>query len=219
MIPLDRAAGRLGTGSGLLARRLRRRLARWIAKGRRADLTGLPAVLGCIVRAGFLLLAAYLVARFVRALPAVLWLLVPAWCIAAYQAAPAPAKEPPKPAAEDAPEQAPPDPRIAFARWLLQTIGQRPGIHLRELYPAMRQLPGHEGLDDAALRGALRALGVPVTRSMRIGPVEGRSGVRLVDVLAILSPAESGPGEGGGDAGQAADSPALSVVGEELESA
>jgi hypothetical protein len=216
VIRRGQVAGRISTGSGLLGRRIRRRLTRWIAKGRRADLTGLPAVLGCIVRAGLLLLAAYLLARFVRALPAVLW---PAWCIAAYRAAPKPAKKAPEPAEEDATEEAPPDPRAAFARWLLQTIGQRRGIHLRELYPAMRQLSGHEALDDAALRAALRTLGVPVERSMRVGAVAGRSGVRRADVQALLPPGGEQAGETGGDAGQAADSPVLSTAGEWAESA
>jgi hypothetical protein len=92
-------------------------------------------------------------------------------------------------------------------------------VHLAELYPAMRQLPGQQDRDDAALRTALRTLGIPVVRSLRIGGVAGRSGVRRADVAALLSPTESTPGDHSGDAGQSQDSPLLSVVGEEVKSA
>jgi hypothetical protein len=211
-----RGANQLAVGSGVLGRRIRRALARWIRRGRRADLTGWKAVLGCIVRAGLLLLAAYLLARVVRALPALLWILTPAWCITAYRAVPA---ETPGKAAPEPLSSAPVDPRRGLLLWLLQTIGDRPGIHLRDLYPAMRQLPGREHLDDPSLRAALDTHGVPVTRSLRVGGIAGRSGVRRADVQALLSPAESGPGETRGDAGQAADSPALSGAGEWVESA
>lgn len=210
-------ASRLWIGCGLLSRRIRRRLAAWIRRGRRTDLTGWTAMLGCIVRAGLLLLAAYIAVRIVRALPAVLWLATPIWCVLAYRAAPAPKDT--TAAADEPPATAPLTPPAAFARWLLKTIGDRPGIHLYELYPAMRQLDGHEGLDDTALRAALRTLGVPVTRSLRVGPVEGRSGVRRADAEALLSPRGEQPGETGGDAGQTPDSPALSGRGEWVESA
>lgn len=211
------AARRLWAGSGVLGRRAAARLTAWVRAGRRTDLKGWSAVLGCVLRAGVLLGAAYVLLRIVRAVPALLWALAPAWCVLAYRAG-----APPKTAVrapEEAPAAAPDDPRRALARWLLQTIGDRPGIHLRELYPAMRTLPGHEGYDDAALRGRLQALGVRPVRSLRVGGVAGRSGVRRADAEALLSPAESGPGEQHGDAGQGADSPVLSTVGERAESA
>lgn len=215
-------AERLWTGSGILARRIRRRITTWIAAGRRPDLTGWQAILGCIMRAALVLLAGYLLARIVRALPVVLWLLAPAWLIAAYRSVPKPATA----FADTAPtvlgearEEPPVDPRLAFGRWLLQTIGSRPGIHLRELYPAMRELPGREGLSDPQLRAALRTLGVTVTRSLRVPPVEGRSGVRREDAQALLSPAGEPAGHGHGDAGQPQDSPALSGAGDRAESA
>ncbi|MFD9716703.1 hypothetical protein [Streptomyces sp. NPDC059076] len=99
------------------------------------------------------------------------------------------------------------DPRTALVEWLTLAIGDRPGIHLYELYPAMRQLRGHQGLDDAALRAALKTLGIPVTRSLRIGDIEGRSGVRLTDLTTLLPHTGEGPLSKGGDAGQSADSP------------
>lgn len=213
---MNRIATRITTGAAILASRIRAALARWVASGRRPDLSGWRAALGPLARAGLLLAAGYVVVRLVRAAPAVLWLLAPAWLVAAWRAAPRPA--PPEAAAE--PRTKPPtDPRAALARWLLQAIGDRPGIHLYELYPAMRQLPGKEGASDTTLRAALLALGVTVTRSMRVPPVEGRSGVRREDVLALLSPAGERPGEQYGDAGQPTDSPGLSATGEQVKSA
>jgi hypothetical protein len=106
------------------------------------------------------------------------------------------------------------DPRYALARWLLGTIGDRPGIHLRELYPAMRNLPGQEGRTDAELRALLKGFGVPVSRSVRIGRIAGRSGVYRHHVETLLPPTGERPGDSRGDAGQSADSPPLSEVGE-----
>ena len=141
------------------------------------------------------------VARF--AVPAA----VVVWCAAAWWAAPPAAVEEPT-------EAAAPDARDAFVRWLLDQIGDRPGIHLRDLYPAMRTLPGCEGHDNARLRAALTTLDIPVHRSLRIGALAGRSGVRRADLLALPSPDVPEGGESDGDAGQPADSPLLSAPGE-----
>jgi hypothetical protein len=216
---LATGADRLAAGSAVLVRRVPAALAAWVARGRRADLTGWRAALGPLVRAGLLLATGYVLVRIVRAVPAVLWLLAPAWLIAAWRAAPRPVAAPGPAAADEPPAPAPADPRAGFVYWLLQAIGDRPGIHLRELYPAMRTLPGQEHHDDAALRARLRALGVPVERSIRVGGVAGRSGVYRAAAMALLSPMESGTGEQGGDAGQVPDSPLLSTPGEEVKSA
>ncbi|SFF11769.1 hypothetical protein SAMN05216251_108233 [Actinacidiphila alni] len=214
---MNRHATRIFTGSVILTRRIRTGLATWIAGGRRTDLSGWRAALGPLVRTGIVLALGYAAVRIIRAAPVLLWLLTPAWLVAAYRHGAAPA------AVQDEPEDADPapaaDPRTGFARWLLTLIGDRPGIHLYELYPAMRQLPGQEGRDDAALRAALRTLGVPIQRSLRVGTIQGRSGVRRADAEALLSPAESGTGERHGDAGQSEDSPSLSKPGERAESA
>lgn len=134
-----------------------------------------------------------------------------AWCVAAWAVAPNPDETPAEPPAQDA--------GVAFTLWLLDLIGDRPGIHLRDLYPAMRTLPGHEDRDNGQLRAALRTLGVPVRRSLRLGGVAGRSGVARADLAALPSP----PGELGvefdGDAGQPEDSPVGESAGERLESA
>lgn len=209
------AAARVWTGSAILGRRIGRRLTTWIAAGRRDDLTGWRAALGPIVRAGLLLAAGYLAVRIIRAVPAVLWLLAPAWLVAAYRLGFAPA---PAPEAEPA-AQPVLDPVAALALWLLDVIGDRPGVHLAELYPAMRRLTGHHDRPDAVLRAALRARGIPIVRSLRIGPVAGRSGVRRADVEALLPHTTATAVERSGDAAQSPDSPRLSAPGEEVKSA
>lgn len=133
-----------------------------------------------------------------------------AWLLAAWTLAPR-ADWPPTPE----PEGEEQGPAAAFTRWLLDLMADRPGVHLYELYPAMRTLPGHEHHDDAALRLALRALGIPVERSMRVGAVAGRSGVYRAALPPLPSPHGEPCGERDGDAGQSADSP----VGERPESA
>jgi hypothetical protein len=210
-------ACRLWSGSGVVARRAAGGAAAWVARGRRADIRGLRAVLGSLVRAGVLLGGAYAAVRTVRAAPAVLWPLSGVWCVLAYRAGAAP--PPPAGPAAGGPQGPEGEPREAFARWLLTTIGDRRGVHLVELYPAMRALPGQQDRGDAALRAALRALGVPVVRSLRVGGVAGRSGVRRADVAGLLPRRVAGPVDAGGDAGQAQDSPLLSTVGEWVESA
>jgi hypothetical protein len=138
----------------------------------------------------------------------IVWMIA-AWCIAAWMHAPT--------AGEDADEEAEShlvDPHHAYVQWLLDTIGKQPGIHLQDLYPKMRELPGQEGRSDAELRGALKTLAVPVHRSLRIGRVAGRSGVRRDDVEALLHRLGERRVDFDGDAGQGADSPPLSGVGE-----
>lgn len=134
-----------------------------------------------------------------------------AWCVAAWWVAPPADAAPAEPPAPDAAE--------AFTRWLLDLIGNRSGIHLRELYPAMRQLPGHEDRDNVQLRAALNTLGIPVTRSLRLGGVAGRSGVARGDLKALLPSPGDFLEDSDGDAGQAVDSPAGEQPGERLETA
>jgi hypothetical protein len=121
------------------------------------------------------------------------------WCAAAWWHAPPPARaDPAEEPAEGTVE--------AFARWLLDLIGDRPGIHLRDLYPAMRKLPGHETRTDAELRTALKRLGIPVERSLRIGKLTGRSGVAVAAVRALPCRSVDEPVENDVDAGQGDDS-------------
>ncbi|WP_371612889.1 hypothetical protein [Streptomyces clavifer] len=122
------------------------------------------------------------------------------WVIAAYMVS-TPDKPPAKALAGPAPEQ-PDTPRTLIVHWLTDAIGARPGIHLYELYPRMRALPGMEKHDDAALREALVALDIPITRAFTIGDIRGRSGVRLADLTAPLPAREESPPSSAEDAGE-----------------
>ena len=190
----------LWTGSVVLATRA------WAELRERLSLTeSLGALAVGAYVAGYGCLHAPQVARF--AVPGA----IVAWCVAAWWASPADSEPPAEPPAQDT--------GGAFTAWLLDLIGDRPGIHLRDLYPAMRTLPGHEDRDNGQLRAALRALDVPVRRSLRLGGVAGRSGVAKADLTALPSPLGEAAVEFDGDAGQAEDSPAGESVGERLESA
>lgn len=104
------------------------------------------------------------------------------WVVAAYMVG-TPDETPAK-AEPGTPFAAPASPRDAIVQWLTETIGDRPGIHLYELYPRMLALPGMEKHDEAALREALTTLDIPITRAFTIGDIRGRSGVRLTDLAA-----------------------------------
>ncbi|WP_435285925.1 hypothetical protein [Streptomyces bacillaris] len=122
------------------------------------------------------------------------------WVAAAYMVGTP--DEPPNDTTQNTPDAAPATPRDAIVQWLTQTIGNRPGIHLYELYPKMRALPGMQAHDEPALREALRALDIPITRAFTIGDVKGRSGVRLADLAAPLPSREEQPLSKGEDAGE-----------------
>ncbi|MCY0943553.1 hypothetical protein [Streptomyces antarcticus] len=82
----------------------------------------------------------------------------------------------------------PPDPaelQADFLDALLDLIGDRPGIHLRELYDTLQAHPAGQHLDDARIRALLTHSGIPITQ-IRIGAVTGRSGIRAADIEALL---------------------------------
>lgn len=184
MSPLQRASRRLVHGH----RSLTRDTTQWV--------TALGTAKSTAARSAVLLGAAYVAFKAADRSPAVLWLLVAAWVIAAWRAAPKPPTATPK--------AAPETPRDAIVQWLTETIGDRPGIHLYELYPKMLALPGMARHDVTALRGALTELDIPITRSLTIGDVKGRSGVRLADLTAPLPSREEQPLFKAEDAGETA---------------
>lgn len=110
-------------------------------------------------------------------------------------------------APEDPPEEESLAPGEGLALWLLDTIGDRPGIHVRELYPKMRRLTGQEERTDADLKALLKAFGVPVQRSLRLGRIAGRTGVRRTDVEALLPSRGERRGDSALYAGQSGYSP------------
>ncbi|MGW2990986.1 hypothetical protein ACWDA9_04345 [Streptomyces sp. NPDC001193] len=89
-----------------------------------------------------------------------------------------------------------------FLDGLLGLIGDRPGIHLRELYDALQGHPAGQHLDDARIRALLVACQLPIHKSLRIGAVTGLSGIKAADIEALL-PREPLPAPSGDvDAGQ-----------------
>jgi hypothetical protein len=91
-------------------------------------------------------------------------------------------------------------------------IGDRPGIHLRELYDEFQARPASAHLDDARLRALLGHCGVPIHKSLRIGETTGRSGIKAADIEALLSPAPVDTPPGDVDADQGAGEGAVDAT-------
>ncbi|PJN31319.1 hypothetical protein CG717_16265 [Streptomyces sp. CB02613] len=163
---MQRRARTLTHGQRLLLHRIGHRAAAWVRAGRRDDLHGLAAILGCILRAAILAAGAYGAWLAIRRWPAVLWLLVPLWCWAAIRAlpkaVPEPAEEEP-PAAEDTAAQ-----REQLLDLIRTLIGDRPGVHLAALLKHLQDHGQWEGREVADIRTHLTALQVPVRRSVKV---------------------------------------------------
>ncbi|MFD8710388.1 hypothetical protein ACFV07_07925 [Streptomyces anulatus] len=133
---MQRRARTLTHGQRLLLRRLTARAAAWVRAGRRDDLDGVAAVLGCVLRLAVLAAGAYGAWLLIRRWPSVLWVAVPVWCWAAIRAIPTEAEQPsegeegsgPAPAAE----QAPPLPTLQDVRDAVSRVGT-PHAHLAVL--------------------------------------------------------------------------------------
>ncbi|MFC9606083.1 hypothetical protein ACFTTN_21790 [Streptomyces niveus] len=183
MTPLQRATRRLAAGHRLNTTHL----IGWVTEKHEPKST--------LARSAVLAATGWILWQTIGRTPGILWAVVLGWIVAAWRTTkPAPAEKT-APAPADTDQQ-------SIARWIIQRIGDRPGIHLAELYPAMRDLDGMAEHDDTALRSALNELNITVTRSMRVGDVEGRSGIRLKDLTPLLSPARKTTPSPDGDAGQ-----------------
>ncbi|GAA4663165.1 hypothetical protein [Streptomyces youssoufiensis] len=171
---------RLYDGSLLLGRRIRRAL---IPPGRLG-----AAVVRCAAGA----LAAVLVLNAAHQAPILMAVAAGWWCQRAWALGPSAAgrhDEPAEPPADGpaAVEEPPADPHRQLLEGVHALIGDRTGIHLSELYPALLARPGAAHLDEARLRAALLATGLTIHRSMRVGDIEGRSGIKAADVQALLA--------------------------------
>ncbi|WP_129307979.1 hypothetical protein [Streptomyces sp. L2] len=179
MSRLARPAARLATGSRLAGRRLAARTAAWVARGRRPDLTGWRAALGCWLRLAALAFGLYLLWRLVRAIPNLMWLLSAAWLAIAWRAG----KPAPK-AASDALDDAPATPpREAARRLLLDVMGEADAVHLRTVLVHLQKHGQWQARKVADLRVHLTALGVPVDRGVKVAGVP-TWGVRRRDLQA-----------------------------------
>jgi hypothetical protein len=171
---LARPAGRLADGSSALARRLTARAVTWVARGRRHDLTGWRAALGCWARLTVLAFGLYLLWRLVRAVPQLMWLATGAWTALAWRAG--------RPSREE-PAEAPPAPdRDAVRALLLEVMGDAPAVHLRTVLAHLQKQGQWEGRTVGDLRAALEALGIPVHPKVKAPGGGPTRGVRRVDL-------------------------------------
>lgn len=183
MSRLHRAADRLAVGSRTYARRLGTRAAAWCARGRRNDLTGWRAVLGIFVRVTLLALGVYALARIVRSLPALMWLLTGWWVVASWRAGKTTA---------DTPVEAPAAPDIAAVRaLLLEAMGDADAVHLRKVLAHLQEQGHGEGWSVGDLRARLEALGIPVHPKVKApGSKSPTRGVRRADLAPSPDAAE-----------------------------
>ncbi|MFJ3705046.1 MULTISPECIES: hypothetical protein [unclassified Streptomyces] len=182
-------AQRLATGSSTLLARIGNRAADWIRAGRRDDLTGLAAVLGCIARALIVAAAAYALWRIIRATPALLWALVPVWCWAALRAAPRTVTEQ---APEEAPEEPEPDPRDAVLQLLHEALGDRPAMYLSDLLQHLQEKGHGKDWKVADLRARLEALNIPVEMRLKTGGRGASRGVVRAQLPPLSQPDPAG---------------------------
>ncbi|MEU5838794.1 hypothetical protein ABZ820_34735 [Streptomyces diacarni] len=195
-----RTADRLSLGSAILARRLGERFAARCRRWRRGDLSGIKAALGPLLLLALAAGALYVVAGIVRARPWLMWLLTGAWCLAAWRAA-----KPTVEASQTAPDDAPASPAEntaaevydATLTWVWQMVGDRQGVHLRDLLANAQQADLFEGLDVAALRAHLEEWGIPVRKRVRVRGLGVTLGIHRDDLPAPSQPLpdEGGPGE------------------------
>jgi hypothetical protein len=188
-VNLARPADRIATGSTTLARRLGQRLAAWVARGRRHDLDGWRAALGCWLRLATLTLGLYLLWRLARAVPHLMWLLSAGWLAAAWRAG-RPATEPATAPADTVPA---PD-RDAVRALLLEAMGDADAIHLRTVLTHLQEKGHGEDWDVAALRARLEALHIPTHPKVKApGSKSPTRGVRRVDLPPSPAVAQETP--------------------------
>lgn len=184
--PAQRRARTLIAGQRILVHRLTNWAAAWVRAGRRTDLDGVAAILGCILRAVILAGATYGVWWLVRRWPVILWAVVPLWLWAAVRALGTNenehSEEPPVPAADTDAQ------REQLHTLIRDLISDRPGVHLSTLLAHLQKHGQGEGWTVSDLKARLPASGVPVRRSVKVqGQVA--NGVHRDDVPAP-SPAE-----------------------------
>ncbi|WP_042170122.1 hypothetical protein [Streptomyces sp. NBRC 110035] len=188
MSRLARPADRIATGSVLLVRRLGARAAAWCARGRRTDLTGWKAALGVIARLLLLALGVYVLARLVRALPALMWLLSTGWTLASWRAGRAAAEESEETPAEQLVDSPRGDVRAATVEWVWERIGDRQGVHLRDLLAHAHAHGMFEGLEVAEFRAHLERWDIPVRARVRVRGLGVTVGIHRDDLEGLVSP-------------------------------
>lgn len=193
MTRLTHVAGRLADGSSALTRRLTHAAVTWVRKGRRDDLTGWRAALGCWLRLALLALGLYLLWRLARFVPALLWLLSAGWITAAWRA-----ERTPSPDAADEPfAGAPAMPDVEAVRaLLLEAMGTADAVHLSTVLAHLQEKGHGEGWKVADLRARLDALHIPTHPKVKApGSKSPTRGVRRADLAPSPATAKETPTE------------------------
>lgn len=187
-------ADRLAHGSVHVARRLGTRTAAWVARGRRADLTGWKAVLGPLVRLVVLAFVGWIGWAILRAIPWLMWVLAALWTGAAWRAGRDP-KETAVEAPADSPEKRDTEAaRAAVLRLLRDLMGDAPGVHLGPVLAHLQEQGQWEGKKVADLRAHLEALRIPVELKLKMRGVPKRGVSRAaLDALPPLGAQEESP--------------------------
>ncbi|MFG3311857.1 hypothetical protein ACGF0C_07835 [Streptomyces albidoflavus] len=193
------AADRLARGAGRIGPALARRTVAWVRRGHRDDLTGLAAHLGTITRAALIALGIYLLARVVRASPALMWALAGVGLAAAWRAGrPAAVKgdkeeveeapvEGAEEVAEEGPEVAPVEAPLPTREELavaLRAVAD-PNVHTAAL-------AAHLGLPAERVRAALKAARIPAGGQVRMGGVPS-TGIKAADFPPLSARGEAAP--------------------------
>ncbi|MFD4572082.1 hypothetical protein ACFWNK_01875 [Streptomyces sp. NPDC058417] len=154
------------------ARTAERLLAAWVARGRRHDLTGWRAELGCWARAALLLAALGALIRLCWTKPQLLWVasivgLIGAWWLSR-DAPAADQEEDPVDSAGEPPAHAPGQ---AVRHLLLDLMGKADAVHLRTVLAHLQEHGQWEGRTVTDLRAHLAHLGVPCDRGVKVAGV------------------------------------------------
>lgn len=183
----QRTARTLTAGQRILFRRLAERAAAWVRAGRRDDLEGVAAILGCALRLVLLGAGAYGAWWLVRRWPVVLWAAVPLWCWAAIRAIPDEGDEP-------APQTAPgAEPRDAVLRLLYDALGDRHAMHLSEVLQHLQSKGQGKGWKVQHLRARLEAVGIPIEMKLKLGRKGPTRGIVRADLPPLSQPTETDP--------------------------
>lgn len=153
------------------------------------ELAGLERAKVMAQRAAGAFVSAWFVGGILYALGALMWALALGWFFAALYAS-----RGYHPAAPGAPKLAPAlagpagRERAGLLAVLAEILADRSGIHLLNLGEQMRDWPAYAELDGKQLRALLTRHGVPVHQSVTADGVRGRSGIKRVDIEALLTP-------------------------------
>ena len=107
----------------------------------------------------------------------------------------------------DAPGDTPEGRRLVFLWWLEKTTRGEAGIHLDQMHLRLTQWEPGRDIPRHYLRPLLEHYGIPVQRTLRVGPVSGRTGVSREAIEAALrAPSETPPPEAGREVVERAES-------------